>query len=179
MTKQVPGQSSTNAFTDMVERSYQMVRQVRQRYGMSRLELGLLLDTVQEQQLWKGKADSFWEYVDDLRLNRNACRSYMNVARKFIVELGVSDVMLAQLAGCNMAVLDKAANVMTVDNVEEVINAVLALHQRDALTALKEIDPLTDHRSKGSDAAKLFGRYMQLPDDARIEFLNRVRPRMH
>lgn len=30
-----------------------------------------MLDTIQELELWRGKAGSFLEYVDDLRINRS------------------------------------------------------------------------------------------------------------
>ncbi len=170
-------QETQQSFADLVETSFRMVRNVRQRYGMSRFELGLLLDTIQEQKLWVGKAQSFPEYLDDLRLNRNACRSYIRVAKKFIGELKVSDGILAQLATCNFSVLEKAALVVNIDNAQDVISAVLALHQRDALFVLNELDPALANRPESDDVTKLFGRYMQLPDDSRIEFLNRLRPK--
>lgn len=160
---------------DLVERTFQMTRLVRHEYGMTRLKLGALLDMVSEHELWRGKAASFWGYVDDLRLNRNACRSYIRVARKFVVELSVSDAILAQLAGCNMAVLEKAASVITPDNAEEVISVVLALHQRDALAALEDFDTSFAGRAEADDVSRVFNKYLELTDDRRIEFLNRLR----
>lgn len=162
--------------SDLIERAYLLAQAARQRYGMSRLELGLLLDTVKEDKLWAGKAATFGEYVDDLRLNRNACRTYMRVARKFMVELGVSESILHQLAACNMSVLERAAEIITAENAEDVISAMLALHQRDALAVLSEIEPSTGRRAKGDDVASLFSRYLALPDDKRIDFLAKLRP---
>lgn len=164
------------SFADLVERSYFMVNSVRQRYGLSRIELGLLLDTIKEQHLWKGKAENFWAYVDDLRLNRSACRTYMNVARKFVIELGVSEAILSQLASCNMSVLDKAAKVCTIDNAVDVISAVLALHQRDAIAVLDELAPENDLKKNVDDVSVLFSRYMDLTDDRRLEFISRLKP---
>ena len=142
---------------------------------MSRLELGLLLDTIEERRLWEGKAGSFLEYVDDLRLNRTACRDYMRVARKFIVELQVSNGILEQLAACNMSVLVRAANVINMDNAADVIATILATHQRDALAVLEEFESPRSQRPRGDPVANIFDRFMKLTDDRRIEFLSKLR----
>lgn len=177
-TMEVAASSSGGAdMADMIERSFRMVRTTRQEYGMARLRLGALLDMINEHNLWQGKAASFSAYLDDLRLNRTACRSYMRVARKFLVELAVSDAILMQLAACNMGVLEKAANVITAENAEEVLSAVLALHQRDAIAALEDFEPDAGERAATDEVSRLFSRYMELTDDRRIDFLNRLKPR--
>jgi len=170
-------EQATGAVGDLIDRTFQMVRSARQEYGMARLRLGALLDLIQEHELWRGKSTSFAAYLDDLRLNRSACRSYMRVARKFMIELSVSEAILNQLAACNMGVLEKAASVVNQDNVEEVMYAVLALHQRDALAALEDFEPDAAERTGSDEVTRLFNKYMDLTDDRRIDFLNRLKPR--
>lgn len=154
-----------------------MVAAARDRYGMSRFELGLLFLTVQEQDLWQGKAGSFWEYCDDFRLNRSAVRSYMRVARKFLVDLKLSNELVQRLCSCNMTVLERAAAMINEENALDVIEAVIALHQRDALALLDEMAPDSAPASRTDDVAKLFSRFLELPDDRRIDFVHRLNHR--
>lgn len=169
-------QEHSTPFHEMVETAFQMVRNVRFRYGQARFELGYLLHIIEQQSLWVGKAESFPAFVDDLRLNRNACRMYMRVASKFIVELGCSDTLIAQLSHCNVGVLDKAAQILNAENAADIIPAVLALHQRDALSVIQEFDPAVGKRNEPDDVSKLFSRYLDLTDDRRIDFMNKLNP---
>lgn len=52
---------------------------------------------------------------------------------------------------------------------------VLALHQRDALAALEDFDTSFAGRAEADDVSRVFNKYLELTDDRRIEFLNRLR----
>jgi predicted nucleic acid-binding protein len=168
-----------NAHGLNVERMHNHVLEARSDYGLARFRLGLSLLSVKEGDLWQGKAESFWAYVDDLKLNRSACRIYMRVAQKLFIELRLSEEIAAQLALCNMSVLERASEVISPENASDVLSAVFALHQRDALVVLDEIDPSDQPKPRADDVARVFGRFMELPDDRRIEFLHKIgRPRL-
>lgn len=159
---------------DPTETLNQMVIQVRQDYGLARLRLGYLLLTIKDTEAWRGRAESFWQYVDDLRLNRSACRGYMAVAQKFFVEMQVSEGIASHLAKCNMSVLERAAQVIDAENTEDVMSILMALHQRDALVALDDVDNSGKPPKQADAVAKVFGKFLDLPDDSRIDFLHKV-----
>jgi hypothetical protein len=162
--------------SDLVEQSHQMVLSVRQSYGLARFQLGLLLLTVSEGELWRGKAESMALYLEDIRVNRSSARQLMAVAQKFIVEFKLSDPIIDALACCSITALYRASKIITTDNIAEVLSSLLTLHDRDVLQRFLEMEPGYDPSLPGAKLQGLVGRFYALPDDVRIDFLSRVVP---
>lgn len=160
---------------------YRRLKAVQRDFGLARLELGTLLEVFRgNDELWKGKASSFNSFLEEERIQANGAYQFMRVAKKFVLELGLSDAELAELACVNFRILDMAAKIITPDNKEEVMALVLALGERDAKVALAEMgEPdSAGARSHVSGPVKsLVRKYRDLPDDYRIEFLQQLEPK--
>lgn len=159
---------------DAIEEAHAVTQSIRLQYGQNRIKLGLMLHTIQQARLWVGKAESFSQYLEDLRLNSSAARQYMAVARTFILEHQVSETVLEGLAMCNMGVLYEASKVVTTENLDEIVSSLLVLHQRDALQGLKEMSPAYEHDRDPPYVNRLVSQFYDLPDDLRIAVINRI-----
>lgn len=157
-----------------IEQAHAATISIRRQYGLDRFQLGFILHTVHENNLWMGKAESFSHYLQDLRVNSAAARQYMAVARKFIVEFNLPEPIIEALAMCNMSVLYEASKVITAENLEDVLCSLLSLHQRDALQGLREMAPDYDHHRDPPQVNRMVDQFFNLPDDLRIGFLSRI-----
>lgn len=161
---------------------YRRLKAVQREFGLARFELGTLLEVFRaNDNLWKGRGQSFSSFLEEERIQANGAQQFMRVAKKFVLELGLSDTELAELACVNFRILDIAARIITPENKEEVMALVLALGERDAKVALAEMaDPeqaTSSASSVSSPVKSLMRRYRELPDDYRLEFLSQVNPR--
>lgn len=161
---------------------YRRLKAVQRDFGMARFELGTLLEVFRSNEtLWQGKASSFNSFLEEERIQANGAYQFMRVAKKFVLELGLSDAELAELACINFRILDMAAKIITPENKEEVLALVLALGERDAKVALAEMGETdTSFRPQNvvsSPVKSLVRKYRDLPDDYRLEFLAQLKPR--
>lgn len=148
----------------------------RLQYGLLRFEIGLHLLAVKEDRLWEGKAESFSRYLEELHINDSGARQYMRVANKFFLDLEISEDLRAELALIGMSQLDRAARMITKDNQDDVIFALLTLSPRDCDLFIKEMATLQcgEEFNNSSDVTKALSNFRQLADDQRIEFLTRI-----
>lgn len=161
---------------------YRRLKAVQREFGLARFELGTLLEVFRSNEtLWKGRGSSFNSFLEEERIQANGAQQFMRVAKKFVLELGLADTELAELACVNFRILDIAARIITPDNKEEVMALVLALGERDAKVALAEMSVPEEAAKQASGVSSpvksLMRRYRELPDDYRLEFLSQVNPR--
>lgn len=123
------------------ECAYLSVLNVRRQIGISRLRLGALLCVLHDSEGWRGKtsAKTFRAFLVEEGIEPKAYFQYMEVARRFVLELQCAKHQLEQLAGASMRALVLAARVVNESNLNEVVD-ILAFQPRpeamESLTAL-------------------------------------------
>ena len=165
---------------DLVHLMFSMLHRARQRFGAARLEMGAVLSTIHEHDLWKGRATSFTSFLEDAKINSSAAYQYMRVAKVFFFGLGLTADELDEIASVPMSVLDMAAKVTTPENAYDVLGMLTTLNERDARTAIEEMltnlpPGATDDLPRMSPrVARLYAGFRELPDDQRIEFMQQL-----
>lgn len=156
------------------ENVHEALRQARLEYGMLRLKMGKLLDLVRSYELWRGKSESFSRYLELVRIKDSAAYQYMRVARSMLSD-DLSSDDLRCLAESNMRVLDQASKVISEANRADLFGMLSVLHERDALEAIKSMDSPESNQGQSAPAVqKLISNFCRLPDDQRIEFMQRM-----
>lgn len=154
---------------------YRRLKAVQRSFGLARLELGTLLEVFRNNEaLWKGRASSFHAFLEEERIQSSAAYQFMRVSKRFVLELGLSDAELAEIATVNFRILDLASKIITEENKEEVLALVQALGERDARVALRELgaeEPGTATYADPPEVRSLERRFRELPDDYRLAFL--------
>lgn len=89
-----------------------LLADARLRFGVTRIEIGAILCTVSDEELWQGRAQSFREYLAAENIRPEQARSYMKVARKVFHELEMPDLHINRLARMSMKTLEKAVDLM-------------------------------------------------------------------
>lgn len=161
---------------------YRRMKATQRELGLARLELGTLLEVFKNNDsLWRGRAESFNGFLEEERISADGARQFMRIAKKYVLELGLSDEILAELACVNFRILDMAAKVITTENKEEVLAMVIALGERDARVALAELgEEVTGTKHEAGmpkEVSSLLRRFRALPDDLRATFLSQFRHR--
>lgn len=161
---------------------YRRLKAVQRDFGMARFELGTLLEVFRSNEtLWHGKASSFNAFLEEERIQANGAYQFMRVAKKFVLELGLSDAELSELACVNFRILDMAAKIITPENKDEVMALVLALGERDARVALAEMVDFElgqkQQETVSTPVKSLVRKFRDLADDHRLEFLEQLKPR--
>lgn len=159
---------------------YRRMKATQRELGLARFELGTLLEVFKNNDsLWRGRAESFNGFLEEERISADGARQFMRIAKKYVLELGLSDEILAELACVNFRILDMAAKVITSENKEEVLAMVIALGERDARVALAEFGDEATGNNNNSGMPKevraLLRRFRALPDDFRSTFLSQFR----
>lgn len=159
---------------------YRRMKATQRELGMARFELGTLLEVFKNNEsLWRGRAESFHSFLEEERISADGARQFMRVAKKYVLELGLSDDILAELACVNFRILDLAAKVITTKNKDEVLSIIIALGERDARVALEELAdaPCGNNGENGmpKQVNALMRRFRALPDDLRVTFLSQFR----
>lgn len=171
---------ATSPSGDLVHLMFSMLHRARQRFGASRLEMGAVLSTIHEHDLWKGRATSFTAFLEDAKINSSAAYQYMRVAKVFFFGLGLTAEELDEIASVPMSVLDMAAKVTTPENAYDVLGMLTTLNERDARTSIEEMlgnlpPGATDGVPRMSPrVARLYAGFRELPDDQRIEFMQQL-----
>lgn len=131
------------------ECAYLSVLNVRRQIGISRLRLGALLCVLHDSEGWRGKtsAKTFRAFLVEEGIEPKAYFQYMEVARRFVLELQCAKHQLEQLAGASMRALVLASRVVNDSNLNEVVD-ILAFQPRpeamEALEALRAQQELKD-----------------------------------
>lgn len=172
---------------DIGELLYRRLKATQRELGLARFELGTLLEVFRtNESLWRGRAESFSSFLEEERIQADGARQFMRVAKRYVLDLGLDDQMLATLACVNFRILQLAAKTITHENQDDVLAMIVALGERDAKAALLE---MTDVESKptsmttmSTEVKALMRRFRDLPDDQRVEFMsqfnrNRGKPR--
>lgn len=152
------------------------------RFGLIRLEMGVLLDQIHKEEIWRGRAETFGAFLEEERINTSAAYGFMRVARKFFFELQLTDAEFAEISSANMGILDLAAQVIDQENKDEVIGLINVLSERDAKQVLlemldeKEGPVVSDKPRSTKQIRKALNAYKDLPEDQRIEFMQHLRP---
>lgn len=164
---------------------YMLLKAAQRRFGMARFEIGVLLSEIKDSKLWEGRANSFASFLEEERINSSAAYSYMRVTRKLFYELELSDREFERIATVNMGTLDLAAQVLSKDNVSDILPILEVLGERDARQELLErIDAtgaaipsdqdMPKAKPRGKQAQRLLSAFYDMPDDQRLEFLGAI-----
>lgn len=165
---------------DLVHLMFNMLNRAQQRFGSARFEMGAILSTIHEHDLWRGRATSFTAFLEDAKINASAGYQYMRVAKVFFFGMGLTAEEIDEIAMVSMSVLDLAAKVATQDNIHDVLVLLTTLNERDARTVLEEMlagKPPVQAEEKPNTSpkvARLYDGFRKLPDDQRIEFLHKL-----
>lgn len=166
---------------DRKQAIYDRLRDARNRFGLIRLEMGILLDQIHKEKIWEGRAATFGAFLEEERINTSSAYDFMRVARKFFFELQLSDEEFNSIASVNMGILSLASQVITKDNKDEVIGYITVLSERDAKQVLLELIDETcavtkpDKPKRSQQVNKALRVFRDLPDDQRIEFFHSLR----
>lgn len=167
----------------LVNSYHHMLKQAQRRFGAARLEIGVLLDIIRSEALWKGRASNFGAFLEENGIKDSAAYLYMRVARKFYFDLQLSESEIEDLSLVSMGLLDLAAKVVTLDNKPEILAILTSLSERDARVALQDFGgagsgpPTAFHLERPSPSvSRLYQHYRLLPDDQRLELLTLLQP---
>ncbi len=163
------------------EMSYKLLKAAQEKFGAARMEMGVMLEDIRRTEAWRGRAASFTAFLEEERINERAAYQYMRVAKRLFYELGLTDAEFAQIATCNMNVLELACQVITPENKEDVLCMLAALSERDARQCMFELSDDAEMKKgnpeankAGQQLTKVHNLFRSLPDDQRIEFLRKV-----
>ena len=170
--------SHTDQEAEAVHRALQ---HVHSHFGLLRFQMGALLLAVKQQELWKGRAQSFAGYLEEEKIKMSAARQYMKVAEKLMFELRLEEDQLQALSRTSMTTLAKACEKMNADNMDVLISQMTALSDRDAKYVLDNdganVIPLHHPQPSSPHLGKAVREYFSLPHDERIEFMRRIHGR--
>ena len=171
--------SGDNYTPEDAERVHQAIAESGMHFGLVRFKIGALLLTVKNEELWRGKARSFAEYLESERIKQPAARQYMRVAEKFLFELKLDDEHLLALSRVSMTTLVKACDRITKSNMSEVVHLLEGLSDRDAIHALDDFDnhtrALHERKDHSPKVRKMISEFYGLPNDLRVEVLQALR----
>lgn len=137
-----PGPDPEVALSDLLgEHAYRSVLDTKKSIGLSRIRMGALLCAMEDSGTWMGKtaAKTFRRFLIEEGIEPTSAYQYMEVGRRFVLELKCSHDQLDRLASASMRTLAAAAKVATATNLSDVIDIVTALPRPEAIEALQEL----------------------------------------
>lgn len=169
----------TDDFSDAdVEAVHAAVGMSQEHFGLIRMKIGALLIAVKDKELWKGRARSFNEYLDDERIKRSAARQYMRVAEKLLIEIKLDESEIKALSKCSITTLVKACDKITRENKEEIVALLESLEDKDINHVLDNFEshqkPLTSEKQQPKQIRKMVSGFYDLPQDMRMAFLESI-----
>jgi hypothetical protein len=98
-----------------------------------------MLCVLEETGDWQGRtaARSFRGFLLEEAIHPQAARQYMKVARKFVIELNISNPDLLAISRTSMRTLCAAAEVATPDNLAELVDIIACLPRPEALEEIR------------------------------------------
>lgn len=166
------------------EALYRRLKTVQREFGLARMELGMLLEVFKtNEDLWRGRAQSFGAFLEEERIHSAAAAQFMKVAKCFVIDMALSNSELADIATANWRILEVATRIITPENRDDVLAILSALGEKDARAALEDFEankaPLTAPRKRAKAVDSVMRKYRDLPQDQQIDFLREVAPRKH
>lgn len=159
-----------------VERNYRLLKRYQREYGLSRLRMGVLLANIHENELWRGKASSFSQFMEEEGLNAHAVYQWMRVARKLVFAMKLTREEIEEICRCSMRALELASEIITEDNREDVLAILTTLSGRDAREELMRLRGEPQHQANTDlRLSRALRAFQDLPDDLRIEYLRKLR----
>jgi len=152
-------------------------RRARMHFGLSRIKMGSYLHIIQENRLWEGKAESWSAFLSSENLQPNAVRQYISVAKVYVFDLDLSDIVLAKLSMAGISAMEKASRVINEENKEEIIATLTSLAEKDAVQRIIELSVSTeDGRSSTSEmrVLRLLKEFYGLPSDMQMDFKEKL-----
>lgn len=153
-------------------------RAARVEFGLNRIHLGAHLHLIRDHKLWKGVSETWEEFLATENINPNAARQYINVAKKFVYDLDLDDVVLRKLSMAGISALEKAGKVINETNQDEIIAALTSLSERDAIQRIIEISSSSEHPEKQAlpvlRVLRILKEYHELPPDMQMDFRDRL-----
>lgn len=125
----------------VAECAYLNVLETRKAMGLSRIRMGALLCVLEDSGGWRGKTASrtFRGFLVEEGIEPKAAYQYMEVARRFVLELKCAQHQLENLASASMRALSLAAKVADELNLNEVIDTVVFLPRPEAMEVLADM----------------------------------------
>lgn len=187
LMRQAAGQPKHSIEDQLGESAYLSVLAAKNDMGMARLRLGALLCVLEESGSWRGKtaASTFRNFMVEEGIEPKSAYQYMQVSRKFVLELKCEEPQLKKLAMSSMRALVAASKIVTPENLELVIDALATLPRPEAIEVFEEmaaaqlssasIDPATHERTQLKPVNKLINGIDDLTLDQRSELYRRLR----
>lgn len=170
------------------ECAYLSVLQTKQAIGLHRIRMGALLCALEASDAWRGKTggQTFRRFMEEEGIEPKAAYQYMEVAKKFVLDLGCAEHQLAQLATASMRVLVEAAKIATKENVDQIIDILVYLPRPEAkeamlaLAASQQNPEPTDEPQNviklraSKPVAKIMNQFDDLTQEQRAELIGRL-----
>lgn len=123
------------------ESAYLSVLAAKSDMGMARLRMGALLCVLEESGSWRGKtaASNFRNFMVEEGIEPKSAYQYMQVSRRFVIELQCQEPQLRKLANASMRALVAASKIATRDNVDLIIDALSTLPRPEAIEVFEQM----------------------------------------
>lgn len=155
------------------------INESRQKLGSEKLKLGAYLCLAQESESWRdhSHAKTFRGWIKEIGMEPNSSFQYMKVAQKYINELQISEKQIEQLSLVGMSVLEKSLNIVTEENLQEVINIVTSMPRAEALEELESMQEGLQSKIElktSREALRVLRAIEDLSHSSKIEVLNSI-----
>ncbi|MGP1715733.1 MAG: hypothetical protein ACTS9Y_01010 [Methylophilus sp.] len=134
----------------------------RHKFGMVRIESGVLLYLIKAHRFWEGRAESFNKFLADNQLSANGANQFIKVAHKFYFELGVRDERLSTLAKCSMSTLLMAVDKVNRHNLDEMLVKLEMLSKEDIRIELEAMGKREERIFNGVEVSENMKHARQL-----------------
>lgn len=140
--------------------------------GMGIFYSGAILHRIRDERLWEGRASSFEAFCEDEFNSYGFAMTAIRLYKAYVLKFQLPEPTIEMLAQRDYTSLDKAAAVITEENVEEWIPKLVELSRHDIV---KEIREAKGEPPLSLDAVeKVVRAYRRLHQDERAEFHRRV-----
>lgn len=141
LMRQAASQPKRSIVDQLGESAYLSVMAAKNDMGMARLRMGALLCVLEESGSWRGKtaASNFRNFMVEEGIEPKSAYQYMQVSRKFVIELKCEESQLKKLAMSSMRALVAASKIATPENVDLIIDAISTLPRPEAIEVFEEM----------------------------------------
>jgi hypothetical protein len=139
------------------ENLYKALKAAQAASTLTRIQLGAYLCQYRDDEdLWRGKssATTFRKFIIEEGFEPRAAQLYMEIAQRFVYDLGVSQRMLQSIASCGMTLLRQAARCADKANIDEICAILTTLPKPEARLALEEIAEANNKPSRKEAAER-------------------------
>lgn len=187
LMRQAASQPKRSIEDQLGESAYLSVLAAKNDMGMARLRMGALLCVLEESGSWRGKtaASNFRNFMVEEGIEPKSAYQYMQVSRKFVIELKCEESQLKKLAMSSMRALVAASKIATPENVDLIIDAISTLPRPEAIEVFEDmaatqqssasIEPPAQLQPQSKPVNKLINGIDDLTMDQRSELYQRLR----